>query len=602
MRASGAALLFLALAIVVVFGRACAGRFVDWDDRYHISLNPDLNPPTVASVAKYWRSPQQGLYIPIVFTAWAGLAMIPHPMVISADGSVLDPGIFHSTNVAGHVLVCFLVWRILRCLLPVSSKRDWAAGAGAMLFALHPLQVEPVAWISGLKDILSGVFALTALLLYILAMRNDCPGTRTKRWIFLAIATLSYGVALFAKPSTTCLPLMALVINYFFYRGSWKSNVIPNALWIAMAVAPAVITRSAQLFKLAFIPSWDLRPFVAMDAIGFYLQKLVLPIRLGIDYGRSPGPLVQNGTLLWSWFPGFVFCLALWLGRRRFPGALAPALLFLAGLAPVLGLAPFAFQNTSNVADRFVYLAMLGPALWLAQWLSRAASPRGWIITGIVITLFAALSFVQVGVWHDDLSLLTHALQVNPGSQLMMEKLGTALSTAGDFDRGDAYFREAVAKQWDAEEALVGLGSNLHKRGRVQEAATYLRRAVYLDPADADATFNYGNVLFDQHKIDEAIRQYDLSLDARPGNPQVLVNLGTALALSGRWNQSETVFRAAIRAAPRSAMAHSGLGRVLEQQGDLSEALVEYQRALETEPHLGAAFRGRARVLVKLQH
>jgi Flp pilus assembly protein TadD len=600
-RANGVALLLLALAIAGVFGRARGERFVDWDDRINVSLNPDLNPPTLATVAKYWRSPQLGMYIPVVYSAWAGLAKIPHLRIVTADGSTLDPSIFHSANLVGHLLCSFVVWHILRRLLPASPGRDWAAGAGALLFALHPLQVEPVAWITGFKDVLSGLFAMTALWLYIIGLWKSDAGIRVQQWIYFSLATVSYGLALLSKPSATCVPLMAIVIDCFFFHRYWKKWLPLIALWCVMAISMVVVTQSSQLDRLMFRPSWDLRPFVALDAIGFYLGKLFLPIRLGIDYGRAPLPLVESGTLQWSWIPGLVFCVAIWLGRRRFPGARVPALLFLAGIAPVLGLAPFLFQNMSTVADRFVCVAMLGPALGLAQLIICYPYARIWAVSGIVLALFAFLSFVQVGVWHDDLSLITHALKVNPGSQVMTEKLGTAVSNTGDLDRGDALYRQSLAMRWNDVGAMIGLGSNMHKRGRLHEAATYLQRAALIEPTDADATFNYGNVLFDEHKLDEAIRQYEWALDARPGDTRVLVNLGTALAMSGSWSESENVFRAAVKAAPQSAMAHAGLGRVLEQRGDFADAMAEYQTALEYQPELAAALRGKARILQMLR-
>ena len=118
-----------------------------------------MNPPTTESIAKYWRGPQLGLYIPVIYTVWAGLAWLVRLPIADAGGITLDPSVFHTANLIGHGLASFLCWQILRRLIPVSKARDWAAGAGAILFALHPLQAEPVAWVTGFKDVLSGVFA-----------------------------------------------------------------------------------------------------------------------------------------------------------------------------------------------------------------------------------------------------------------------------------------------------------------------------------------------------------------------------------------------------------------------------------------------------------
>jgi Flp pilus assembly protein TadD len=595
-------LLLLATAIAGVFARACAYPFVDWDDGINVSLNSDLNPPRMVTLERYWRSPQLGMYIPVVYSAWAGLATVPHAPMRTVEGSTLNPSVFHTANLVVHFLSSVLVWQILRRLLPTSPRKAWAALAGAMLFALHPLQVEPVVWITGLKDLLSGLFALSALFLYILAVQSTESRQRNHRRFLLITATLSYAAALLSKPSATCVPLMALVIDRVIFHRPWKKSLPLLALWGAMAIVLVVVTQSSQVGRLFFRPSWDLRPFVAMDSIGFYLAKLLLPIRLGIDHGRSPVFLVENGTLQWSWIPGLVFCLGVWLSRRRFAAMLVPALLFLAGIAPTLGLALFEFQNISTVADRFVYMAMLGPALLLAQLMLQSTSWRTWAACGIVLLTFAILSFAQAGFWHDDLSLITHALEVNPQSEVMTEKLATAISDTGDLDRGDTLYRQALALRWNDVAATVGLGSNMHKRHRLEAAAAYLHRAVLIDPQNADARFNYGNVLFDQRKLSDAIDQYRIALHARPRDPRILVNLGTALAISGNWSQSESVFRAALDAAPESAMAHSGLGRVLEQRGDRADALAEYQKALELQPELAAAIKGKSRLLQKLQN
>ena len=246
---------------------------------------------------------------------------------------------------------------------------------------------------------------------------------------------------------------------------------------------------------MIFRPQAELRPFVALDAIGFYLAKLFLPLGLGVDQGRSPMTLLQHGTLRWSWIPAALFCCAIWLGRKRWPGLIAPSLIFLAGLAPVLGFSPFIFQDISTVADRFAYLAMLGPALLLAQILVAFPRTITWVVTGTAILLLASLSFVQTGYWRDDLSLMTHSLEVAPESEPATEMLAAAVSRAGDTDRGRHAVPQALALKWDDVAALSGLGSNMHKLQRLPEAARCLQEAIIIEPGNADARFNYGNVL-----------------------------------------------------------------------------------------------------------
>jgi tetratricopeptide (TPR) repeat protein len=605
LRAAGIALLLLAAVIACVLGRASTGGFLNWDDQLNVSLNPDLNPPTAESVAKYWRERQLGMYIPIVYTVWGGLAWLARLPNADASGITLNPAVFHAANLLLHFIGSFLVWLILTRLLAGAPARHGAALAGALLFAIHPLQVEPVAWVTGMKDVLSGVFSLGSLLLYIVAAQNTAPAERGSRLICFSLSTFLYGIALLSKPSAACLPLMAIVIDRMIFNRPWKAMLPLMALWVAMAGVIAWVTSGSQASLMTFQPSWDLRPFVALDAIGFYIGKVFIPFGLGVDQGRSPMMLLQNGTLRWSWIPALILGLALWLNRKRFSRALAPALLFLAGLAPVLGLSPFIFQDISTVADRFAYLAMLGPALLLAVLLARFPSLRARVAAGAVIGLFGFASCVQTGYWHDDLGLMAHSLQVNPESEVATEALGAATSRKGDQEslrRGNELYARALAMKWDDAAALIGMGSNLHKQDKLPEASHCLEKALLIEPSNADGRFNFANVLMAEHRTEKAVEQYELSLRTRPRNLPALLNLGFAQAMVGNWSHSEQAFREAIDAAPASAEAHAGLGRVLEARGDGVAALVEYNAAIQLKPDLAPAVNGRARVESAMRH
>lgn len=562
---NGIAIVILAVAIACVYGRAVGYEFVNWDDDYHVSLNPDLNPPTIASVVKYWKGPQVGLYIPAVFTTWAALAVIGRLPSSGAEGVALDPAVFHTANLAVHLLTSWIVWQILRRLLCGSALRDAAAGAGALLFALHPLQVEPVVWVTGMKDLLCGCFALGSLLLYVIAIEKPDPPRDKARTVCLALATLAYALALLSKPSAACIPLMVVAIDRGIFHRTWKAILPIPAVWVAMAIVPVFLTRMEQVHEMTFIPAVDLRPFLALDAIGFYAGKVLAPIGLGIDHGRSPVHLIQSGTLLWSWIPGLVLCMAIWLCRKRFPVVVVPALLFVAGLSPVLGFSPFGFQRISTVADRYAYMAMIGPALWLAQLIIRFPRRGAWIAAALLIVTAMCISFEQTAVWENSLTLMTHALELNPHSP----------------------------------SALLGLGGAMHKMGNLPEATSDLQKAISIDPDDSDAHFNYGNVLYAEQDFPRAASQFEIaqSLNRRKGDARILVNLGAALAVSQRLDQSERAFRKAIAVNPQNAMAHSGLARTLEARGEFATAMAEYQFALALDPQLPQAIRGRDRIL-----
>src|SRR6266480_4991899 len=175
----------IALAVIISFGAALAGRFVEWDDQALITGNPHINPPSLDGLVFHWRHSDFQMYIPVVYSAWWTLAHVP-----AAGGTGLNPAAFHAANLLVHVLSSIVVFEIL--VLLIDSR--WAACAGALIFAAHPLQTEAVAWATGLKDCLSGFLALLTIWQYLMARRMNV------KWRY-ALASVIFALALLAKPS-----------------------------------------------------------------------------------------------------------------------------------------------------------------------------------------------------------------------------------------------------------------------------------------------------------------------------------------------------------------------------------------------------------------
>jgi len=537
---------------VLVFAAAVTHEFVLWDDNANIYENGALRAPGFAGVARFWTRPYKQLYIPVTYTVWTGLTKLAQ----GANG--LDPGVFHAANLLVHLANVLLVHRIVQLLLRGRTELSrtrcaWAAATGAALFAWHPLQVEAVAWATGMKDLLCACFSFSALLLWLgfaspTAADRTGAGGRLRHAALAAGATLCFALALLAKPVAVVVPALAWCLVWTGRRRLADGVLLA---WLAISLVFVILTRRVQdVASVTFIPPLRMRPFIAGDALAFYLRKLFVPVRLCIDYGRAPR-LLQNHRLLYvTWLaPGAAAALAA-LPRARNTGIHLALLLFVIPLVPVLGFVPFLFQEYSTVADRFVYPAMLGPAVLAALLSSRLRSRHAGALAGFALVTLAALSFRQVRTWRDDFTLFSHALEVNPGSFVSQYNLGRARERRGELGKAADRYEESIAIRADLTPAIIQLGSVKRRLGRQAEARALFSQAVALEPANARARNNYG----------------------------------VALASSGKLTEALVHFSAAHMLRPHDAQTHYNLGMTLEQLGRRPEALVHYSQALALNP------------------
>ena len=215
-------IVLIAIATFAVFAPVCAASFVYWDDNLNIFKNAALNPPTLNSVAHFWWDPYLGLYIPLTYTVWGLLAVVAQLPEPGASGIMLNPTVFHLANLLVHICAAVIVYLILRRLIGA----QWPAAAGAMLFAIHPLQVEPVAWVTGKKDRLSGMLpgslAIWQYICYVQTPKDDPH--EAKRIRNYVIAMMAFVLALCSKPSTMAAPFILLVIELGVIRRSPRKN------------------------------------------------------------------------------------------------------------------------------------------------------------------------------------------------------------------------------------------------------------------------------------------------------------------------------------------------------------------------------------------
>jgi len=497
--------LLLAAIVVGVFGQVVGQGFLSWDDGQHVVGNPRFNPVTLSGVAQFWTEPYWGLYVPLSYTFFAAEAYLAERALPDGAGWTLNPAVFHLGSLLLHVACVLLVFAILRRLV----RHDWAACAGAFLFALHPVQVESVAWISETRGLLCAVFSLCAVWLYHHFACRDVT-----RWaaVYYALATAAFVAGLLCKPAAVAAPLMIGVIQIGLLRRPVRRTLLGLAPWLAIALASVALTKSLQPDRLAwFVPPLWSRPLVAGDALAFYLYKLAVPFQCGPDYGRTPAWVMRQWWLYVAWLPPAAVLIALWFapGRRLW---LTAAGLFVVWLLPVLGFVPFDFQRISTVADRYLYLAMLGPALALSLLLAGRRSRWTLVPAAVLLGTLAFLSFVQGSCWRSDATLFARALRVNPQSVVANHNLGTGLYLKDRFDAAVPYFQRVLDVDANHPESQLGLGAALIELGKTEEALAHLREAVRLKPDWPLAHFHLARALHAQGRQDEAIEACNAAL------------------------------------------------------------------------------------------
>jgi protein O-mannosyl-transferase len=516
--------LLLLVVILLVFGQAMTFDFVDWDDGQHIFKNENIVQHTWAGLGHHWDPMNTGnpqMYCPMVFTVWWLLAHLSNVQSPDIFGATLNPYIFHAANLVVHWLCACAVLEILLRL----KIRAWAAGAGTLIFAVHPLQVEAVAWASGMKDLLSGFFALLAIWRYIAALESSGRG---RKWNY-ALSTIFYVGALLSKPSTVVTPLIVGAIELIIYRRPWKSVLAWTWPWYALGIAATLITIKIQRLE-GWVggPLWA-HPLIALDSLAFYLGKLILPIGLKFDFGRNPQAVLTDPSLhhplYWTWIFPVAVAIAIWRSRRK-ELILAGSIFFLA-LLPELGLKTFAYQYYSTVADRYVYLSMLGVALAVAWWLDRHGTRPMAVVVACVIGVLGCLSFVQAQQWTDTETLYSNGLDHTRPSHLI------ALGSYQD-DLAIPYMRRAEqANQMGHYEEGRELADQA--LAYIDKAMEYYRTVMRLDPTNTHAYDLLATDLVRLNRIPEAIDvvkawiQYDgrstLYTPEQPGRLQAM--LGT---------------------------------------------------------------------------
>jgi len=538
----GAMLAAVLLVVAAVYAEACTFQFLPfWDDDTNIHRNPLYAPLSWGSVALFWKGPFQQLYIPVTYTVWAALVALSRIVAgTSVSFGPINAAIFHGANLLVHLLSVAMLFLILRRLLSAHSRSQvasperilTAAAVGALTFGLHPVQVETVAWVSGLRDLLGGALSLAAIELFLSWL--DGPRTRLN-WLRYAGASLLLFLAFGSKPGTVVTPALALIGGLWLLKAeSRRFGVLLWLIpWFLLAAAEVVMTSHAQpAAELArsLVPLWA-RPLVASDALGFYLGKFFWPLPpwgLCADYGRAPNFLFAAGTLYWSWLIPTALVALLW-GFKKLRVYLIPCLLLAIGVLPTLGLIPFNFQVVSTVSDRYLYLGMIGPALALALFLLRGNVTIRGPVTAALVIAWAVVSVIQLPCWASGEVFFPSILARNPTSWKSRHNYACTLDAQGKLPEALREFNEAIRLRPSNAEAHNDMAITLLKMGRREEAILGFQQSLQVRPT-ADAARNLAAVLLMNGEPMRAAEIYRLAMQIDPGDLQAKRSLAWLLA------------------------------------------------------------------------
>jgi tetratricopeptide (TPR) repeat protein len=563
--------LLLVAATVFAYQPAWNGQPV-YDDQDHLTP-PELQ--SLAGLAHIWTRPGVvSQYYPLAHSIfWLQYQLWGYWM----------PG-YHFVNLLLHALCALLLLRILKQL---EVPGAWLAAA---IFALHPVEVESVAWISELKNTLSTFFYFAAALAYL-----EFDRARQRRFYVIALTLFCAG--LLSKSVVASLPA-ALLVVFWWKRGtlSWKRDAQPLVPFFLAGIVAGLFTAwverrfigaEGEAFALTFIQ----RGLVAGHAIWFYLFQLCWPANLVFIYPRWN----INQAVWWQYlFPAAALLLVagLWALRRRWRGPLAALLFFIGTLFPALGFVNVYPFRYSFVADHYQYLAGVGiiviasagVAMLLGRW-RWWQRPAGNVLCVALLAALAVLTWRQCRMYHDAETLWQATLARNPACFVAYSNLGNALLQKGRVDDAIRMCQKALALEPGFAEPHNNLANALIQKGRTDDALSEYQKALAIRPDLAVVHCNIGYVLLQRGKLDEAMARFQKAVELRPEFVNARCSLASVLLQKGRTDEALVQLRAALDIEPDNAEANSTMGNALFQKGDYDDAIAHFQKALAIQPN-----------------
>lgn len=601
--------LFICLSLTVVtfalFEPVRNHTFLNMDDNLYITDNPPV---------------KSGLTLKGVIWAfttmhaanWHPLTWFSHMLDCQLYG--LDPSGHHFTNLAFHLASALLLFLVLERM----TRSIWRSSFVAALFALHPLHVESVAWVTERKDVLSTFFWMLTMWTYVGYVERP----RLNRYL---LVLLSFAMGLLSKPMLVTLPFAMLLMDYwplrrFQFRHSKKnpkpSTSKPNDVvsqksiilsllrekvpFFILSAGSSILTFVAQQ-RMGAVAPMEIFPFeirIANALISYvrYIEKMIWPHKLAVFY---PYPVTLP---LWEVIGSSLLlgCASVLVIRtiRKHPYYGVGWFWYLGTLVPVIGLVQVGAQA---MADRYTYLPLIGLFIMIAWGVPEQLA--GWRYRRIILSVSACIALLmmmmvtklQIKHWQNDITLYEHSLAVTSDNYFAHANLGVALNGQGKTEEAIVHYNEALRISPYHANIHCNLGVAFAKQGKIQEAIAHYAEALRIEPDDVEAHVNLGVALAGQGKIEEAMVHYAEALRIDPHHSIAHYNLGIALGEQGKTEEAIVHFTEAIRISPDDTLAHHNLGIALARQGQIREAITCFTKALQINPdyaegHLNLGF------------
>jgi tetratricopeptide (TPR) repeat protein len=576
----------LAVLVFIVFGQTARFGFVNLDDANYVYQNP---------IVKNGLSPGgiQWAFTHVLVGHWHPLTTIAFMVDCQLFG--VWAGGHHMVNVLLHATAVALLFLALQEL----TGAIWRCAFVAAVFAIHPLRAESVAWVSELKDVLSGVFFMLTLLAYVRYVRRPGKGG-------YALVLLCFILGLLSKPMLVTIPCVLLIIDYWPLG---RIRAISDFAWLLWEKVPLfLLSALSSVAAILALKSGDAPtstyPANIPIAYAVYLEKLFVPTGLAVLY-----PMPREGWPAWDVFNALLLLITLsaaaWLLRRRQPWLLSGWLWYLCMLIPVAGIMQTGEQA---YADRYTYLPQIGLCIavtWMAaDWLERLRHGRS-LATVFAMAVLCALTIAgrrQTAYWRDGVTLWTHALDCTPDNFIARNSLGEALAQEGKLEAAMDQFNAAMEFDSGSPEIHVNIGTTLFQQGHTKDAIAQFRQALAINPTYPEAHYNLGSALDRDGEIAEAIDEYREAVRLRPGYAEAHYNLGTSLYRLRRGKEAAAEFSEALKIAPRDAKTHYNLALALFEQGEFDQGIAECRAALQIDPDYAEAHNNLANALLQEGH
>ena len=570
--------LFLVLIILSVYWQVARLHFVSIDDPVYVTNNIHVNTGlTIDNIKWAFTTPHSA--------NWHPLTWISHSLDCEIFG--MNPMGHHLVNLLLHIVNTLLLFVFLR----KTTGCIWRSGFVAALFAMHPLHVESIAWISERKDVLSTLFLMLTLLSYTHYVKSPC----IKRYL---LVMWMFALGLMSKPMLVSVPILLLMMDY------WPLNR-KSRFWIlvreklplfALAVASCIVTYLVQQSGGAVrsLDQYGSGVRIANTFVAYigYIVKMIWPMNLSALYPH-PG----NALPIWQ----VIVCAMLLIGTtylairisRNHQYVGVGWLWYVVTLVPVIGLVQVGQQA---MADRYTYIPLIGLFVIIAwgipDLLARFRFTRQAILAvpaAFIIIALSGCTWIQIGYWKNGMTLYEHALEATSGHPMVHFVLADALFDKGEVSQAIKHFKKAIEIQPNLAEAHNGLGFVYAKQGKADAAIAEFAKALKIKPNLASAHCNLGFVFIARGETDKAISHLSKAVEIDPSNVEAYCNLASALGQHGDYDKAIDHYNKALEINPDMAQAHSGLGMMLLLQDDTRGAMDHLSEALKIDPNQAEA-------------